>query len=167
MASGPGRLLARPLAVLGARAAVFAYALFVGFAAYGAVASGRMWRSTEDRRVLFPTLVQDKHVSHGRSTSYYLSLGPFAGRHGEDVSVGSERYDRTEVGGLVCVATHPGAASGVTWFADRGLSGRRPARRRRKSRADQRQQVGVSRGSPTHRLIEGSAVVECTVTDSR
>ncbi len=153
-----GVLLARPIAALGARGAAVGSAVFVGLATYCAGVLADVAFDTAPARV-FPTIVRDKHVSHGRSTSYHLSLAPFAGRPDEDVSVSSERYDRTGVGGLVCAAIHPGALR-VGWLEIKDC----PAGARAPEAATDA--ASYYPEEARRRRIEGLAVVECAVTDA-
>lgn len=59
--------------------------------------------------------VMDKHVSHGKSTRYVLTLGPWGRTAGGDANVSGEFYDQVPVGLVICVSHHPGAL-GVIWY---------------------------------------------------
>ncbi len=64
----------------------------------------------------YETEVMSKHVSHGRSTTYYLDLapwGPFTFVH--QVRVPSSTYRAVVEGDEVCVQLHPGALH-VPWY---------------------------------------------------
>jgi hypothetical protein len=64
----------------------------------------------------FRATVSSMHVSHGKSTSYYLSLTPWGPRtEPSDVSVSSSLYNQVNPGDQVCVALHGGALA-VPWF---------------------------------------------------
>ena len=109
-----GALALRPLAALGGQRAAIGVGVMAGVAAFGAaelidVAFDR------GRPDTYATVVEDKHVSHGRSTTYTLDLAAPAGRGAESVSVGSAAYDRAQTGDTVCVVDHPGAV-GAPWF---------------------------------------------------
>jgi hypothetical protein len=54
--------------------------------------------------------VLGKHISHGRSTSYYLELAPWGPMPAPNrLSVSSREYDSVNVGDEVCVSLHPGS----------------------------------------------------------
>jgi hypothetical protein len=61
--------------------------------------------------------VVGKHVSHGRSTSYYLALAPWgpAGAEGGDVSVAAKLFASVAVGDAVRLTVRSGAL-GVRWY---------------------------------------------------
>lgn len=60
--------------------------------------------------------VRDKHVSHGKSTTYSLDLPPWGPRtSAQSVSVSESLYDAVQPGDPVCVWLHPGAL-GQPWF---------------------------------------------------
>lgn len=65
---------------------------------------------------VYRTAVMGHHVSHGRHTSYYLTLAPWGPRTENDaVEVPWKTYAAIEVGDEVCVPMRPGAL-GVTWY---------------------------------------------------
>lgn len=59
--------------------------------------------------------VEDKYVSSGRSTTYYLDLAPWGDQPARHVSVPSAFYDRTDVGSNVCIDRYRGDL-GIPWF---------------------------------------------------
>lgn len=64
----------------------------------------------------FRSIVSSTHVSHGRSTSYHLSLAPWGPRTtASDVSVSSSFYNQINPGAEVCIGLHGGALS-IPWF---------------------------------------------------
>lgn len=63
------------------------------------------------------TTVEGKYVSHGRSTSYNLTLAPWGPvAAARSISVSSSAYDAFNPGDRVCVTLHPGAL-GLAWYA--------------------------------------------------
>lgn len=57
-----------------------------------------------------------KHVSHGRSTSYSLTLAPWGPRtEDESVGVSQHTYDMVEIGDEACIEEHAGNLH-VAWF---------------------------------------------------
>jgi hypothetical protein len=88
---------------------------FVGLYSFGLSAGAD---TLTDRRspTTFRTLVTGKHVSHGRSTSYYLELAPWGPvETAERVSVSSGLYGTKEIGDEVCINLHPGSLH-IPWF---------------------------------------------------
>lgn len=64
----------------------------------------------------YATTVQDKHESHGRSTSYYLDLAPWGPIQGlNDVSVSRTTYEGAFIGELVCLELRRGVLH-VEWY---------------------------------------------------
>jgi hypothetical protein len=60
--------------------------------------------------------VLGKHVSHGRSTSYSLTLEPWGARQQpESVGVSATTYGRVSIGDSVCIEAHRGNLH-VAWF---------------------------------------------------
>ncbi|MDR3740466.1 MAG: hypothetical protein P4L40_15740 [Terracidiphilus sp.] len=60
--------------------------------------------------------VLGKHESHGRSTSYTLSLAPWGPRELPDsVGVSSTTYRLLDIGDQACIEVHPGNLR-ITWF---------------------------------------------------
>jgi hypothetical protein len=65
---------------------------------------------------VYEVAVADKHISQGRSTTYYLDLPPWGPRPGSSqVSVSRDFYDATEPGDPVCIGLHPGDL-GTPWY---------------------------------------------------
>jgi hypothetical protein len=57
----------------------------------------------------FQAQVLDMHVSHGRSTSYYLSLAPWGPMTSvSNVDVSPRTYNQVQVGDYVCLGLYPG-----------------------------------------------------------
>jgi hypothetical protein len=82
--------------------------LFAGLYAFGLVAGADTVSDTAAPRT-FQTIVAGKHLRHGKSTTYYLTLepwGPFA--QARSVQVSASRYRETGFGDTVCVALHAG-----------------------------------------------------------
>jgi len=66
--------------------------------------------------VSYTTTVVNKHVTHGRSTSYYLDLAPWGPMQGRnEVSVSSSTYQSTAIGEQVCLELRPGVLR-VQWY---------------------------------------------------
>jgi hypothetical protein len=64
----------------------------------------------------YTATVQDKHENHGRSTSYYLDLGPWGPiQRSNDVSVSHTIYNTAFIGEQVCLELHPGLLH-VQWY---------------------------------------------------
>jgi hypothetical protein len=64
----------------------------------------------------YATQVVGKHISSGRSTTYYLNLAPWGPMQGPNrISVPSEIYRRTVEGDQVCLELHSGALH-VSWY---------------------------------------------------
>ena len=60
--------------------------------------------------------VLGKHESHGRSTSYTLTLAPWGPRdRAENVGVSSTTYEMLNIGDEACIEEHPGNLR-VAWF---------------------------------------------------
>jgi hypothetical protein len=65
---------------------------------------------------IFRTAVVDKHVTEGRSTTYYLHLQPWGPETDvTEVSVSSQLYNSSNRGDTVCIDLHPGALR-VPWY---------------------------------------------------
>ena len=61
--------------------------------------------------------VTDKHVYHGRHTSYDLRLAPWGPQmESTTLSVSSRLYKKVDIGGYVCTALHDGTF-GVRWYS--------------------------------------------------
>nr|WP_294948043.1 hypothetical protein [uncultured Mucilaginibacter sp.] len=65
---------------------------------------------------VYRSSVVAKHVSRGKSTSYYLTIKPW-GTHkeNEDIRVGSDKYDETQIGQTVKVDYKAGLL-GIPWY---------------------------------------------------
>ncbi len=99
-----GRRLQSSLA-LGAFGGVLAY----GAGAYlDSLSTGHPDRS-------YVVTVEDKRVSHGRSTTYYLQVPPWGDRPADEVSVSSGLYDQVQVGSNVCIDRYGGDLR-LAWF---------------------------------------------------
>src|SRR5262249_36384092 len=66
---------------------------------------------------IYPTQVLQKRASRGsKSTTYYLTLGPWGAITGSDeISVSAARYHATQTGDTVCVYVGKGALH-VPWY---------------------------------------------------
>ena len=93
-----------PLAA-GGLAAVFAY----GAGAYLDALS------TKSPVGSYVVTLEDKSVSHGRSTTYYLDLAPWGDQPARSVQVSSALYDQVDVGSNICIDRYRGDL-GVPWF---------------------------------------------------
>jgi hypothetical protein len=64
----------------------------------------------------FTVAVLSRHMTHGRSNSYYLMLGPWGPRaEPEEVMVNSALYRTSPPGSTVCIQLRPGALA-IRWF---------------------------------------------------
>ncbi len=64
----------------------------------------------------FSVTVENKHESHGRSTSYYLDLGPWGPKQGANsLSVSELIYNGASIGDQVCLDLRPGVLR-VQWY---------------------------------------------------
>lgn len=69
---------------------------------------------------VYRTTVTGQHVSHGRHTSYYVSLAPWGPQKDEDsVEVSWKTYATLRAGDEVCVPLRPGTL-GVPWYRVEG-----------------------------------------------
>jgi hypothetical protein len=83
--------------------------------AYGAVTLGNM-ELDYGVPVPYEAKVMGSHISSGKTTSYYLKLGPWGPRsEADDVDVGREYYKRGSHRETVCVYLYRGAF-GIRWF---------------------------------------------------
>jgi len=65
---------------------------------------------------IYATQVIRKHVSRGRSTTWYLDLAPWGPlEQPNKIKVSSSMYANTPIGDEVCLALHPGAFH-VSWY---------------------------------------------------
>jgi hypothetical protein len=64
----------------------------------------------------FSVTVENKHETHGRSTSYYLDLGPWGPmQEANSLSVSESTYDGASIGDQVCLDLRPGVLR-VQWY---------------------------------------------------
>jgi hypothetical protein len=64
----------------------------------------------------YSVTVENKHETHGRSTSYYLDLGPWGPMQGANsLSVSYSTYEGTSIGDQVCLDLRPGVLR-VQWY---------------------------------------------------
>ncbi|MGI4862926.1 MAG: hypothetical protein ACRYFZ_03330 [Janthinobacterium lividum] len=70
----------------------------------------------EKAPTLYQVQVLNKHMTHGKTTTYYLQITPW-GPHAtsEDVTVSSDYYEHMMPGDSATVATRPGRL-GIAWF---------------------------------------------------
>lgn len=96
-------------------ASTAAIAFFMAPYAYGtATLANKQLDFSEPER--FEAKVMGSHISRGKSTEYYLELGPWGPRtEAEDVDVGRVFYERGSRQDTVCVYLYRGAL-GVRWF---------------------------------------------------
>lgn len=73
---------------------------------------------------IYEAQVVGGHESHGRSTSYYLELGPWGPytTSYSQIQVSRDAYEAMRPGEVVCVALHPGALQ-VGWYEMVGCGG--------------------------------------------
>jgi hypothetical protein len=91
---------------------VVVYAALYGFAA--TTAYNCAFDDSLGRR--YETLVLSKHVSSGKTTTYYLEVGPWGPRtEAEDVTVTQEYYEQAAPGDKVQIYLRPGQLH-VPWF---------------------------------------------------
>jgi hypothetical protein len=98
-----------------AQGAVLLPLIFGAMYAFGliAIADTQLDKGTPTN---YRTQVLDKHITRGKSTSYYLDLapwGPFA--QAKSLNVPIRVYDSTELGDTVCLVLHPGALH-AAWY---------------------------------------------------
>ncbi len=64
----------------------------------------------------YSVTIENKHETHGRSTSYYLDLGPWGPiQRPNSLSVSESTYDGTSIGDQVCLDLRPGVLR-VQWY---------------------------------------------------
>jgi hypothetical protein len=64
----------------------------------------------------YSATIENKHESHGRSTSYYLDLGPWGPMQvTNSLSVSESAYERASIGDQVCLDLRPGVLR-VQWY---------------------------------------------------
>jgi hypothetical protein len=109
---------ARKSANRGALLALIGFAVLYGL---GAVADSNVFFD-QSQGALYTAQVAGHHVTHGRSTKYYLRLQPWGPvQTVEDVSVPSGVYNGAAVGDTVCPELHPGSLH-APWFRVRPCS---------------------------------------------
>jgi hypothetical protein len=58
----------------------------------------------------FEAQITDKHISTGKSTTYYLTLAPWGPRtEAEDITVTQDFYEQASVGETIPLLLYPGA----------------------------------------------------------
>jgi len=91
---------------------VFVFGAFYG---WGLMAQANALLDTSPARV-FQVAVTGKHVSSGKTTTYYLRLEPWGPETtSQDVSVPASVYDYAEVGVTICVDLNQGALH-IPWY---------------------------------------------------
>lgn len=92
--------------------------VFAGFLAYGAGAYVDALSAARPESS-YVVAVQGKHVSRGRSTTYYLDLDAWGDQPAKEVAVPSALYGSVEPGARICIDRFRGDL-GLPWF-DLGL----------------------------------------------
>ncbi len=106
----------------GNRGALLALVAFAALYGLGAVADSDVFFD-QSQGALYTAEVTGHHVTHGRSTKYYLRLQPWGPVETmEDVSVAPGVYDATPIGGSVCPELHRGWLD-APWFRVRACPG--------------------------------------------
>jgi hypothetical protein len=98
------------------RAALLPILIFGAFYTFGLIAQANrlLDRSTPQT---FQVAVVGKHISPGKSRSYYLHIDPWGPQtSGTQIPVPKSLYTSTATGQLVCVYLHPGALR-IPWYA--------------------------------------------------
>lgn len=99
----------------GARGAWVALLMFAGIYGYGSVAVTDIVFD-DSPAAAYTTTVVGGHVSHGKSTTYYLRLAPWGPIVQEDdVSVSHTVYRNAHIGDTVCTTLHGGRLN-APWF---------------------------------------------------
>lgn len=89
--------------------------VFGAFYGWGLIAQANALLDTSPARV-FQVAVTGKHMSSGKTTTYYLRLEPWGPKTAsEDVTVPSPLYHYADVGVTVCVDLYPGALR-IPWY---------------------------------------------------
>ena len=89
--------------------------LFGSFYAYGAIGEADALLDHSASQT-FTVAVNGKHVSHGKTTSYYLQLASWGPQQDpSSVTVPSDLYDAVAIGESVCISLHPGALH-IPWY---------------------------------------------------
>ncbi|HEY0794989.1 MAG TPA: hypothetical protein VGD64_04340 [Acidisarcina sp.] len=94
---------------------LFPVVLFGAMYSYGvAVAADILPDRAQSANYSVPVI--GRHISHGRTTTYYLVLAPWGPISSpNDLSVGSRVYGLFGDGGRICLTLHPGAVH-VPWY---------------------------------------------------
>lgn len=109
----------------GNRGALLALVAFAALYGLGAVAVSDVFFD-QSQGTVYSAEVTGHHITHGRSTKYYLRLQPWGPVHVvEDVSVPSSLYRATAAGDTVCPELHPGRLN-APWFQVRACSNQTP-----------------------------------------
>lgn len=117
--------LLSPARKSGNRGALLALVAFAALYGLGAVAVSDVFFDRSQGTV-YTAQVTGHHITHGRSTKYYLRLEPWGPVHAvEDVSVPSSLYRATSAGDTVCPELHPGRLN-APWFLVRACSNQTP-----------------------------------------
>jgi len=94
--------------------ALVLFLLSIGYG-YGAVMETNALFDRTTAKV-YLTRVERKYITHGKSTSYHLIVGPWGPmRGGDNVTVTQQFYNASEEGGHVCMMLRGGALS-VAWY---------------------------------------------------
>lgn len=89
--------------------------VFAGFYGYG-LAVVADTAADHSAPVAYTTEVVGKHISHGKSTHYYLHLAPWGPMTGINrLSVSGSKYDAYSIGDSVCLELHAGALH-APWY---------------------------------------------------
>jgi hypothetical protein len=94
---------------------VTALLFFAGLYAFG---FGMMADTLPDRgpAATYSADVLHKHISRGRSTSYYLELSPWGPMEtANQLSVSSREYNSVHIGDEICLSLHPGSLH-AAWY---------------------------------------------------
>jgi hypothetical protein len=98
-----------------ARSAWVALLMFAGLYGYGLIAATDIVFDNSPAAAYAATIVSG-HVSHGKSTTYYLRLAPWGPiDHEKDVSVSYTVYHHAHLGDSVCTTLHNGSLH-APWF---------------------------------------------------
>ncbi len=94
---------------------LFGVATFASFFyAYGFVVYANMLLDRAPPKT-YTVRVQDKHVTHGKSTTYYVDLAPWGPLAASDIRVDAGFYEAVDAGSHICIALKPGWL-GIRWF---------------------------------------------------
>lgn len=94
---------------------LFALVVFAAMYSYGAsIAADSL--PDHSKPSIYSVPVVGKHITQGRSTTYYLSLAPWGPKESvDDFNVSETTYRETPVGGQVCLALHRGSVH-AAWY---------------------------------------------------